>query len=85
VEFIVVTATVDIVQLYCIVCGVCCGYSKSRYSEKERYCVFVEMYVFKARVDIKQWYCVVCGGYCGYSNSSYGAIVLCCVRGVYCG
>jgi len=25
VEFIVVTATVDIVQCYCVVCGVYCG------------------------------------------------------------
>ena len=32
VEFIVVTATVDIVQCYCVVCGVYCGYSNSRYS-----------------------------------------------------
>ena len=27
VEFIVVTATVDIVQCYCVMCGVYCGYS----------------------------------------------------------
>jgi len=32
VEFMVVTATVDIVQRYCVVCGVYCGYSTRRYS-----------------------------------------------------
>ena len=31
-EFIVVTETVVIVQWYCVVCGVFCGYCKSRYS-----------------------------------------------------
>jgi len=28
----VVTATVDIVQYYCVLCGVYCGYRNSRYS-----------------------------------------------------
>jgi len=28
----VVTAAVDIVQSYCVVCGDFCGFSKSRYS-----------------------------------------------------
>jgi len=32
VEYIVVTATVDIVQYYSVLCGVYCGYSNSRYS-----------------------------------------------------
>jgi len=32
VEFIVVTATVDIVQWYCGLFGVYCGYINSRYS-----------------------------------------------------
>jgi len=30
-EIIVVSATVDIVQWYCEVCGVYCGYKNSRY------------------------------------------------------
>jgi len=32
VEFIMVTVTVDIVQWYCVVRGVHCGYSNSRFS-----------------------------------------------------
>jgi len=34
-----VTAAVDIVQWYCVVCGVYCGYSNSRYREIVLYCV----------------------------------------------
>ena len=34
-EVIVVTETVDIVQWYCVVCGVYCGYSNSSYSAME--------------------------------------------------
>ena len=41
VEFIVVTATVDFVQWYCVVCGVYCGYSNSRYSAKLLCCVWI--------------------------------------------
>jgi len=35
----VVTTTVDIVQWYCVVCGVYCGYSNSRYSAIVLCCV----------------------------------------------
>jgi len=35
----VVTAAVDIGQWYCVVCGVYCGYSKSRYSVMVLCCV----------------------------------------------
>ena len=31
-EFIVVTATLGILQWYCVVCGLYCGYSNCRYS-----------------------------------------------------
>jgi len=40
VEFIVVTATVDIVQCYCVLFGVYCGYSNSRYSGMLLCCVW---------------------------------------------
>ena len=35
-----VTATVDIVQWYSVVCGVYCGYSNSSYSAKLLFCVW---------------------------------------------
>jgi len=73
----VVTATIDIVQCYCVVCGVYCGYSNSRYSAMLLCCV--EFIMCSATVDIGQWYCVLFGVYCGYSNSSYRTMVLCCV------
>jgi len=52
---IVLTATVDIVQWYCVVCGVYCGYSKSRYSAMVLCFVCVEFIVVKATVVIVQW------------------------------
>jgi len=39
VEFNVVTATVDMVQCCCVVCGVNCGYSESSYREMLLGCV----------------------------------------------
>jgi len=81
-EFIVVKATVDIVQWYCVWFGGYCGGSNSRYSAMVL-CCFVD-FVVKAKVDIVQWYCVVCGVYCGERNSRYSAMVLCCVVD-YCG
>jgi len=36
----VVTATVDIVQWYCVVCGVYFGYSNNRYGKMVLYCVW---------------------------------------------
>jgi len=39
VKFIVVKATVDIVQYYCSVCGDYCGYCYSRYSAMILSCV----------------------------------------------
>jgi len=44
VEFIVVTAKVDIVQWYCVVCGVYCGYSNSRYSAMILCCVWSSLW-----------------------------------------
>ena len=52
-----VTATVVIVQWYCVVCGVYCGYSNCRYSAMILCCV--EIIVVTATVDIVQWYCVL--------------------------
>ena len=40
VEFIVITATVDIVQLFCVVCEVYCGYSNSSFSAIVLCCVW---------------------------------------------
>jgi len=39
-EFIVVIATVDIVQNYCVVCGDSCGYSNRSYSLMLLCCVW---------------------------------------------
>jgi len=49
----VVTATVDIVQWYCVVCGVYCGYSNSRISCKVTELV-LKYIVFTATIDIGQ-------------------------------
>jgi len=40
VEFVVVTATVDIVQWLWVVCGVCCGYSNRKYIAMILCCVY---------------------------------------------
>ena len=82
VDFIVVTATVDIVQRYCIVLEFIVV--TATVVIVQCYCVLFEFIVVTASVDIVQWYCVVCGLYCGNSNSIYSAKLLCCV-GVYCG
>jgi len=63
VEVIVVTATVEIVHWYCVMCGVCWGYSNSSYSAMVLCCVYI--IVVRATVDIWQWYCIECGVYCG--------------------
>ena len=52
-----VKATVDIVQWYCVVCGVYYGYSNSRYSSIILCCFGV--FFVSATVDIVQWYSVV--------------------------
>jgi len=51
-EFIVVTSSVDIVQCYCVLCGVFCGYSNSWHSNITELCV--EFIVVKATVYIVQ-------------------------------
>jgi len=40
VEFMVFTTTVDIVQRYCVVCGVYCGYINRSYSAMVLCCVW---------------------------------------------
>ena len=56
-EYIVDTATVDIVQCYCVVCGVYCGNSNSRYSAKIP--CLLEFIVVTATVDIVQSFSVL--------------------------
>ena len=58
VEFIVVTATVGIVQCYCVLGGVYFVYSYSRYSAMFL-CSVCSFFVVIAAVDIVQWYCVL--------------------------
>jgi len=74
----VVTATVDIVQWYCDLCVVYCGYSNSRYSSMLLCSVGVYCGYSNSRYSamVLSWV----GGYCGYSNSRYSAMVLCCVE-----
>ena len=79
VEFIVVIATVDTVQWYCVMCGVYCGYSNSKYSAIVLCCVGVYCGYSSSRYSAMVL-CSTCGDYCGYSNSRYSAMVLCCVE-----
>jgi len=60
----VVTATVDIVQWYCVVCGDYCGYSNSRYSAMVLCCVWSLFWLQQQYLFVK-WYGVLCGVYCG--------------------
>ena len=76
-EFIEVTATLDIVQCYFVVCGDFL-FTATIYIV-QYYCVVLEFIVVTATVDIVQCYCVVCGVYCRYSNSRYSAMLLCFV------
>jgi len=54
----VVTATVGIVQCYCVLGGVYFVYSYSRYSAMFL-CSVCSFFVVIAAVDIVQWYCVL--------------------------
>jgi len=98
VAFIVVTATADILQEYCVLleiivvtatvdivqsyCDVCGVDSNSRYSALVLCCV--GDYCGYSNSNIVQWFCVVCGVYCGDNSSSYSAMVLCCVWRLLC-
>ena len=73
-----VTATVDIVQCYCVV-WVKIIVVTAKVDIEKWYCVVCTVIAVTATVDIVQWYCIVCGVYCGYSNSRYSAMVLNCV------
>jgi len=78
----VVTATVVIVQWYCVVCGVYCCYSNRNYSVMILCCV--GDYCGYSR---SSYYAMVLGWvgvYCGYSNSRYSAMVLCFVWSLLC-
>jgi len=81
-EFIVFTATVDTVQLFCVLCGVYCGYKTEILVPNT--VMYVEVILFTARVDIVQYFCVFCLYYCGYGNSRCSAILLCCLCS-FCG
>jgi len=74
VEFILVTATVDIVQCYCVVLYVILV--TATVDVLQWYCVVLEYIVVTASVDIVRNYSVVCGDYCGYSKSRFSAMVL---------
>ena len=76
------TATVDIVQWYCVVLEIIVV--TASVDIVQYYCVVLKIFVLTPTVDIEHWYCVVCGVYCGNSNSRYSAKLLCCV-GVYFG
>ena len=77
VDIIVDTATVDLVQWYCVLCGVLLV--TATVVIVHWYCVGLEINVVTATIDIVQCYCVVCGDYCSYSNSRYSAMFLCFV------
>jgi len=64
----VVKATVDIVQCYCVLCGVYCCYSNRSYSAMVLCCVGVYCGYSKSRYNAMVMWCL--GVYCGYSNSS---------------
>ena len=83
VKIIVVTAPVDIVQCYFVLCGVLSVYIKRRYSAMVL-CFEWSFFVVAATVDIVQYNSVVCGVYFGYSKSRYSAMVLCFMCS-YCG
>ena len=76
-----VTATVDIVQWYCVVLEFIVV--KARVDIVQWYSDELEFIMVRAKVDIVQWYCAVCGEYCGYRNSRYSAMVLCCVWSLF--
>jgi len=70
----VVTATIDIVQCYCVVLEFIVVTATVDIVQCN--CVVFEFIVVTATVDIVQWYCVLCGDYCVYFNSSYSAMLL---------
>jgi len=63
-EFIVVRVTVHIGQCYCVIFGVYCGNSNSRYRAM-LLCFLVEFIVVRSTVNIVELNCIVCGVYCG--------------------
>jgi len=76
VEFIVVTATVLIVQSCCVVLEFILVTATVVIVQWQ--CVVLEFNMVTAAVGIVQWYCAVCGDYWGYNNSRYVAMVLGC-------
>jgi len=70
----VVTSTVYIVQCYCVLCGVYCGYIKSRYTAMVLYYVVDYCCYSNSRYSTM----VLCfvGVYCGYKNIRYSAMLL---------
>jgi len=74
VEFIVLTATVDIVQSYCVVLEFIVV--TATVVIVQWYCVVLEFIVVTATVDIVQWYCAGCGDYCGIKKSRYVEMLL---------
>ena len=77
VAFIVATASVDIVQYYCLALEYIVV--TATVDIVQWYCVCLDFIEVTATVDIVQCYCVLCGGFCGYSKSIYSTMILCCV------
>jgi len=69
------TATVVIVQWYCVVLEFIVV--TATVDLVQLYCVLLEFIVVTATLYILQGYCVLCGVYCGDSISRYSEMVLC--------
>jgi len=82
VAFFVVTATVDIVQWYCVFCGVYCGYSNSRYSAMVLCCVWSLLWLQQQYI-----YCngtVLCVEFIMVTATLHIVQCYCVLCGVYC-
>jgi len=78
----VVTATLGIVQWYCVVCVIYCGYSNSRYSAMVLCCML--RFCGYSNRNIVQWYCVLLEFI--LVKATVDIVQWCCVVfGMYCG
>ena len=69
-----VTATVDIVQCYCVVLELIVV--TETVDIVQWFCIELEFIMVTTTVDIVQWYCVVCCVYCGDTDSRYSSMLL---------
>jgi len=70
----VVTATVRIVQWYCV--GVELIVVTATVEILQSYCVVLQVIAVTGTVDIVKCFCVECLMFCGYSNSRYSAMIM---------